>query len=123
MIIQQYVKAIRKSRLTCKHSITHAKITFAISVKKLTLMGLNLKFPSTFDIYTSIGCNRSKTTKNAKNLQRQTHLKTDKFATQAKQRNYQLGLSRRSNSKIDKLNSIGIPVSQPGCSHRRPKTR
>jgi len=36
-------------------SITIAKITFAISVKKLTLIGLKLNFPSTFDIYTKTG--------------------------------------------------------------------
>lgn len=32
------------------HSITRAKRTFVISVKKLTLIGLNLNFPSTLDI-------------------------------------------------------------------------
>jgi hypothetical protein len=33
-----------------------AKKTFTISVKKFTLTGLKRNFPSTFDIYTSIGC-------------------------------------------------------------------
>jgi hypothetical protein len=36
--------------------MTIAKITFAISVKKLTLIGLKLNFPSTLDMYTKTGC-------------------------------------------------------------------
>ena len=36
-------------------SIKIAKKTFAVSVKKLTLIGLNSNFPSSFDIYTNIG--------------------------------------------------------------------
>lgn len=36
--------------------MTIAKITLAISVKKLTLIGLKLNFPSTFDMYTKTGC-------------------------------------------------------------------
>jgi hypothetical protein len=39
-------------------SITRAKITFATSVKKLTLMGLNWNFPSTFDMKTRMGCSQ-----------------------------------------------------------------
>lgn len=37
------------------NSMTMAKIIFVISVKKFTLIGLNLNFPSTFDMYTNIG--------------------------------------------------------------------
>lgn len=37
------------------NSMMMAKIIFVISVKKFTLIGLNLNFPSTFDMYTSIG--------------------------------------------------------------------
>lgn len=41
---------------TCQSSMQIAKKTFTISVKKFTLTGLKRNFPSTFDIYTSIGC-------------------------------------------------------------------
>jgi hypothetical protein len=44
------------NKLTWIISIMIAKITFATSVKKLTLIGLNWNFPSTFDIKTKIGC-------------------------------------------------------------------
>lgn len=37
------------------NSITMVKIIFVISVKKFTLIGLNLNFPSTFEMYTNIG--------------------------------------------------------------------
>lgn len=36
--------------------MTMAKKTFAASVKKFTLIGLNLKPPSTLHMYTKIGC-------------------------------------------------------------------
>jgi hypothetical protein len=36
------------------------KMSLAISVKKFTLIGLNLNFPSTLDMYTSIGYKRGK---------------------------------------------------------------
>ena len=39
-----------KCKYTWIKSITIAKITFAVSVKKLTLIGLNMNFPSTLDI-------------------------------------------------------------------------
>ena len=39
-----------KCKYTWIKSITIAKITFAASVKKLTLIGLNMNFPSTLDI-------------------------------------------------------------------------
>lgn len=45
---------IRKQ--TWNNSITMAKKTFVASVKKFTLMGLNLKPPSTLHMYTRIGC-------------------------------------------------------------------
>ena len=45
---------------TWSKSITIAKRTFAASVKKLTLTGLNLKLPSTLDIKTKIGCQKKK---------------------------------------------------------------
>lgn len=38
------------SKQTWNNSITTANRTFAASVKKLTLMGLNRNFPSTLDI-------------------------------------------------------------------------
>jgi hypothetical protein len=37
------------------NSITMVNIIFVISVKKFTLIGLNLNFPSTFEMYTNIG--------------------------------------------------------------------
>lgn len=46
----------RKVILTWRISITIAKKTFVTSVKKLTLIGLKLNFPSTLDIQTRIGC-------------------------------------------------------------------
>jgi hypothetical protein len=36
------------------------KMSLVISVKKFTLIGLNLNFPSTLDMYTSIGYTRGK---------------------------------------------------------------
>jgi hypothetical protein len=36
------------------------KMSLVISVKKFTLIGLNLNFPSTLDMYTSIGYKRGK---------------------------------------------------------------
>lgn len=47
-------------------SIAIAKTTFAASVKKLTLMGLNMNFPSTLDIKTNIGCTKRKQQKENK---------------------------------------------------------
>lgn len=35
-----------------------ANIIFVISVKKFTLTGLNLNFPSTLHMYTNIGCRK-----------------------------------------------------------------
>jgi hypothetical protein len=52
--ISKELKSIQKR--TWNNSMTIAKITFAISVKKLTLIGLKLNFPSTLDMYTKTGC-------------------------------------------------------------------
>lgn len=49
---------LRNEEHTCIRSMTSAKITFATSVRKLTLMGLKLNLPSTLDMYTKIGCKR-----------------------------------------------------------------
>jgi hypothetical protein len=49
-------ESMGQQELTWIISIMIAKKTFATSVKKLTLIGLNLNFPSTLHIKTRIGC-------------------------------------------------------------------